>query len=180
MLASALPGDFVLSRINAPLIGHALKLLREGRRATVLGRDIGTNLAGIVRRSKAATVIELDQYLDGWVANENARLMAKNPPKEQEAQIVSDKAECIRALAEAATSVQVVLDRIESLFTDLRDSNAVVFSTTHKAKGLEADRVWMLADTYRRRPSVEEDNLYYVACTRARQELVMVRKEQAA
>lgn len=180
MLAAALPGDFVLSRINAPLIGHALKLLREGRRATVLGRDIGTNLAGIVRRSKAATVIELDQYLDGWVANENARLMAKNPPKEQEAQIVSDKAECIRALAEAATSVQVVLDRIESLFTDLRDSNAVVFSTTHKAKGLEADRVWMLADTYRRRPSVEEDNLYYVACTRARQELVMVRKEQAA
>lgn len=179
MIERCAPGDFVLSRLNAPLVGHALRLLKMGRRAKVLGRDLGTNLIGIVRRSKAQTVPELEQYLQTWVANETSRLMAKSPPKESEVQLVMDKADAIRALAEGVESVEMVVAQIESLFTDLTDANSVVFSTTHKAKGLEADRVWMLADTYRRGQKVEEDNLYYVAVTRSKRELVMVRRNAA-
>ena len=46
-------------------------------------------------------------------------------------------------------------------------------SSTHKAKGLERHRVWMLADTYRPGGSQEEKNLYYTACTRARSSLFL-------
>lgn len=176
---SASAGDFVLSRTNAPLIGGCLSLLKEGRRAIILGRDIGTNLAGIVDRSKATSTSELEAYLDEWVTNETARLSARQPPKESAIQVVIDKAECIRALAEGTSSPYQVKQKIEDLFTDARDGNSVVFSTTHKAKGLEADRVFMLADTYRKGMNVEEDNCWYVAVTRAKKELVMVRKEAA-
>src|SRR5208337_3962261 len=48
------------------------------------------------------------------------------------------------------------------------DKSRIVLSTTHKAKGLERDRVWMLSSTYMKRPGVEEKNLAYVAMTRAR------------
>ncbi len=169
------PGNFVLSRSNAQLIGGCLRLLREGRRAIVLGRDIGTNLAGIIDRSKARTTAELEAYLEGWSANEVARLSAKNPPKEAQIQVVLDKAECIRALAEGTSSPSEIKVKIETLFSDVRESNAVVFSTTHKAKGLESDRVFVLADTYRPSQNVDEANVWYVAVTRAKRELVMVR-----
>lgn len=169
-------GDFVLSRSNAPLIGGCLRLLREGRRAMVLGRDIGTNLAGIVNRSGAQSVVELESYLDGWVRNETERLSVKQPPREAAIQLVVDKANCIRAFSEDSTSTADVVAKIERLFTDVRDSNAVTFATTHKAKGLEADRVFVLADTYRRGKDVDEDNCWYVAITRARRELVLARK----
>src|SRR6185436_16729146 len=68
-------------------------------------------------------------------------------------------------------------ETIEKLFNDVDDSKKVIFSTTHKAKGLERDRVFMLANTYRYGPGVtgEEANLFYVAVTRAKKELYMVR-----
>jgi ATP-dependent exoDNAse (exonuclease V) alpha subunit len=49
-----------------------------------------------------------------------------------------------------------------------------VLSSTHKAKGMERDTVWVLASTYMRRPDVEEKCLYYVAVTRARKTLYLV------
>jgi superfamily I DNA/RNA helicase len=80
--------------------------------------------------------------------------------------------------------VAEVLSAIERLFSDQKPENAVILSSTHKAKGLERDRVWLLQDTYLRSrrnrlgvwegPSQEEKNLFYVAVTRAKSELVLV------
>jgi len=51
----------------------------------------------------------------------------------------------------------------------------VVLSTTHKAKGLEWDRVFLLSSTYRITTGAgEEANIYYVAVTRAKSELYLV------
>jgi superfamily I DNA/RNA helicase len=78
------------------------------------------------------------------------------------------------AISDGANSVQDVIGRIESMFSDTSNESRIMLSTTHKAKGLERDRVWMLTATYRKRPGVEEDNLAYVAITRARKVLVLV------
>ncbi|MCU0208914.1 ATP-binding domain-containing protein, partial [Mycobacterium tuberculosis] len=69
-------------------------------------------------------------------------------------------------------------ETIEKLFNDVDDASKVIFSTTHKAKGLERDRVFVLINTYRYGPGVtgEEANLWYVAVTRAKSELYLVRK----
>lgn len=181
MLAEARPGDFVLSRTNAPLLGACMKLLKEGRRATILGRDVGASLAGLVRKMGAFDVPSLSRAVDEWRGAEIARLSAKKYPSESAMSAIMDRAECIHAISEGARAVDEVLRRIERLFQvdEGEPSNGyVTFSTTHKAKGLERDRVWVLADTYRRYPSQEEDNLYYVAVTRAKDELFLVRTAQ--
>jgi len=70
-----------------------------------------------------------------------------------------------------------VKDNIDRLFKDGDDKNRVILSTTHKAKGLERDRVFMLDGTYRRgKDTREENNLVYVAWTRAKNELYLVTK----
>ena len=68
--------------------------------------------------------------------------------------------------------------KIQSIFSD--DIEGIILSTVHKAKGLEADRVFivrpdLLPMTKNIRSQWErqqENNLTYVAITRARKELI--------
>lgn len=166
------PGDFILSRTNAPLASLCMGFLAEGRRAIIQGRDVGVSLAAFVKKSKAKTIPELRSFVEEWSEKETARLAAKN----RDTQAVEDRAACILALSDGAASVADVVSRIERLFADKNDKNCIVLSTTHKAKGMERDRVWMLQGTYRRRPGIEEENLAYVAITRAKSALFLVEK----
>jgi superfamily I DNA/RNA helicase len=68
------------------------------------------------------------------------------------------------------------------LFTDEKVENAVMLSTAHKSKGLEANRVLILLPnklplTWQNQLDwqlKQELNLKYVALTRARKELVFI------
>jgi DNA helicase II / ATP-dependent DNA helicase PcrA len=164
------PGDFVLSRTNAPLVSLCMALLAEGRPAAIQGRDIGASLGALVKKSKAQNVESLRTYVETWAGKECTRLAAKG----RDTQLVEDKANCILALSEGMATVAAALARIESLFSDTADASRIVLSTTHKAKGLERDQVWLLRDTYLRRPADEEKCLYYVAVTRAKKTLILV------
>lgn len=165
-------GDFVLSRTNAPLIGICLALLRQGRAAHIEGRDIGKSLKMLVERMSEGDVTGLRANASEWCAKEMKRLMACDPPRIDAADLVKDKTAVIFALSEGAAGVDDVLRRIDRLFSDAAgDAARVVLSTTHKAKGLERDRVFLLGDTYRRRDTIEEDNLWYVTVTRAKKSL---------
>ena len=170
MVRDAGPGDFVLSRANAPLVGLCMTFLAEGRRATIQGRDVGASLAAFVKKSRAKSVEALRDYVEAWCRKECERLAAKR----RDTQAVEDRTACVLALSDGAETVADVTARIESLFADSDDKNRITLSTTHKAKGLERDRVWLLEGTYRRYPEVEEENLYYVAATRARRTLCLV------
>jgi superfamily I DNA/RNA helicase len=181
LVAEAAPGDFVLSRINAPLVPLAMACLRAGKRAKVAGKDIGKDLAETLRRLKARSVPDLMARIDSWeakqVARQEKRLATgtgngKAKAAKSKIERVRDDAEMLRSLAEGADSVQHVIDRAESLFTDdgLGDKGVVTFSSVHKSKGLEADRVFVLASTLRD-TNEEERNIAYVAITRAKQRL---------
>lgn len=169
MRAEAAPGDFVISRKNAPLISTCLGFLAAGKPATIAGRDIGAGLLALVNKSKAATVPALLEWIDAWEKAECVRLAARK----RDTQPATDKADCIEALTDGATSVAEVRARIEALFSDKDDSHRIVCTTTHKAKGLERERVWVLADTFST-ATTEEDNLWYVAITRAKSELCLL------
>jgi superfamily I DNA/RNA helicase len=181
LVEEAAPGDFVLSRVNAPLVSLAMACLRAGKRARVAGKDIGKDLAETLRRLKARSVPDLMAKIDAWerkaIARQERRLeggAANGKAKAAKAKIerVRDDAEMLRSLAEGADSVAHVLERAESLFSDdgLGDRGVVTFSSVHKSKGLEADRVFVLASTLRD-TNDEERNIAYVAITRAKQRL---------
>ena len=171
MKKDAKAGDFILSRTNAPLISLCMGFLKEGRRANIQGRDVGASLAAFVKKSKAKDVESLRSYVEEWMGKECARLAAKR----RDTQSVEDRAACILALSEGAASVADVVENIQALFADKDEAAIITLSSTHKAKGLERDRVWVLRATYLRRPETEEQNLLYVAVTRARQTLVLVK-----
>ncbi len=168
------PGDFVLSRTNAPLIKHCMALLKAGIPANIQGRDVGSNLQYFIKKSKAKTIIQFTEYVNAWREQEVKRLLAEK--KDPIATV--DKAECLLNLCEGTLTIKDLKETIDKLFNDVNDDSKVIFSTTHKAKGLERDRVFVLTNTYRYGPGVEgeEANLWYVAVTRSKSELYLVKK----
>lgn len=197
MLDQVREGDFVLSRTNAPLVSGCMRALARGIRAIVRGRDIGGQLAKMVTKTKAVTLVQLEERLTQWLAREVERLSKKIPVSEQAIETAQDKVATIRAIAdsEGVKNVADVVARLRKLFDldkrdnaeteaadKLADATRVVFSSTHRAKGQERETVFLLRDTYMRSrrgpggvvipPSLEEANLLYVAITRAKSELV--------
>lgn len=175
LLKMVKPGDFILSRTNAPLIKYCLALLKLSIPANIQGRDIGANLQYFIKKSKAKSIPKFVEYVDVWRKQEIKRLLAEK----KDSSMVDDKAECLLNLCEGVFSIKELKETIDKLFNDVDDDKKVILSTTHKAKGLERDRVFVLVNTYRYGPGVtgEEANLWYVAITRARKELYLVRKE---
>ena len=174
LLKKVKSGDFVLSRTNAPLIKHCMALLKTGIPANIQGRDVGSSLQYFIKKSKAKTINKFTEYVVKWKDQEVERLLIERKSTD----IVLDKAECLLNLCEGNSTIKDLQDTINKLFDDVDDNNKVIFSTTHKAKGLERDRVFILVNTYKYGPGVEgeEANLWYVALTRSKKELYLVRK----
>lgn len=177
--ADVRPGDAILSRLNAPLMPQCLSLLRQGVPARIEGRDIGKMLLGIVEKMKAKSVPDFCKKIVAHGERQIARVKAS---KNSEAKIeaIQDTTATLLAMAEGVSNVAEIKSRCISLFND-SDNNprpAVVLSSTHKAKGLEWDKVFILTGTYLKRQDLEEKNIYYVAITRAKKELVFVADEE--
>lgn len=171
-------GDFILSRTNAPLLRIALQLLKTDCRVSILGREFGTGLVSLVYKLRPATPQHLVINARNWLLKEEARLGKKDPPDDAGKELARDKFECLEALAGAAGSIDHLVAKLKHLFEPAGENACVTLATTHRAKGLERNKVWVLADTYLRPHkgvvTQEEKNLYYVAVTRAKNELVLV------
>ena len=178
-------GDVLLSRVNAPLMGIAMQLIRKGTSVRIEGRDIGKSLLVIVKKLNARTVSDFGVKLDRWLAREIKRAQDRKHAEEK-CEALRDTADTLNAVSEGAASVNEIVSRINNIFQD-SDKNsrpAVVLSSVHKFKGLEAERVYLLRSSFYRRPKPgqrvsaeaqqEEHNIYYVALTRAKRDLVFV------
>ncbi len=189
LTGAAGPGDFILSRVNAPLVSTAMQLLRAGKRTRVAGKDIGKGLVTLVRKLKARSVPDFLAKVEGWAGREIARheKQAEAATNGRKAAIkskiegVRDQADMLCSLADGAKNIDEITSRIEGLFTDdgLGAAGMITCSSVHRSKGLEANRVFILKDTLRE-TTIEEQNICYVAITRAKSELIWVVDEQEA
>lgn len=177
------PGVAVLSRKNAPLIPGCLRCLRMGMKARVEGKDIGKNLISLVEQIAGKKTQDLGEFLNklqNWQSKQIEIITAANSRnKERRIEEVCDKVDTIEILAQDMFTVAELTNRIAFLFTDSADVDStqyVTFSSVHKAKGLEWDKVFVLNETFYPggKKSEEEDNLVYVAKTRAKNILVNV------
>jgi DNA helicase-2/ATP-dependent DNA helicase PcrA len=172
MLPNLRPGDFVLSRSNAPLAGICRDLLKRGVPACIAGKDIGRGLRTFIEKFEVNEVSELFVVMQTWLSEQIERY--RRLEKEEKIQQAVEKVSIVHALAEGAKDVPGLLLEIDRLFRDDDSHTRVVCSTVHKAKGLERDRVFVLNETFSVDRSVEEANLYYVAITRTRDYLALV------
>ncbi len=186
MLQDLQAGDAVLSRVNAPLMPLCLSLLRRGVPARIEGRDIGTALAAIVEKLKAASLPQFAERVARWGEKRKKRLAGRENV-EAKYQEIDDQVATLLAVAEGCSNVREISTRLSTLFVDSNGDKrpAVIFSSIHKAKGLEWEHVFLLRDTFKKRGGKEvaadselegeEANLFYVAVTRSKMHLTYVR-----
>jgi DNA helicase-2/ATP-dependent DNA helicase PcrA len=176
--------DMILSRVSRPLIILCLQILGEGKKAFVKGKDIGTNLANMLKKTKKSRFEDALKdltYQKGLLIN---KMVKRGIPFDEAASSVvvatyQEKLDALDALGVNLTKTQDVIDRIIKIFADEKDG--ICLSTVHKSKGLEANRVFIVEPAKMPAPWVrqswereQELNIEYVAYTRAKHELVIV------
>lgn len=168
------PGDFIISRVNAPLVTHCMALLAKGVKSQIIGKKIGEGLVSLINKSETTELEAFKSWLNLYMAAEIDKLIFND--KEDKAEELKDRQTVLLSLCEGLTTTDQLRFRIENLFEDVTEIGAglITFSSTHKAKGLEADRVWILENTFKPWKGGEEKRLYYVAITRAKKELYLV------
>jgi len=174
-------GDLILCRFTAPLVELCLELIVSGIIAKVRGRDIGVQL---VAMSKQVNAFQWTDFLItlGDLTRPKIKKL-RNQDKDTEADSLTDRFMAVKACFESfgveCHSLAAFTQRIMSLFSD--DAVDVTLCTIHRAKGDEADRVFILSCNslpYTPKDALgwqleQEDNLTYVAVTRAKQSLFL-------
>lgn len=186
------PGDLVVCRTNAPNISLAYRLIQthtpefpQGVPVKIQGREIGQGLVGRIKRlvGTGSSVSLLLQKLHEYRDKETAKITAANGGERaaDKLQTLADQCDCIEALCDGMDTVQDVIARVDTLFANVAKGDAskyVLLSSVHRAKGLEADRVFVQRPDQMPHPmarsaeaKAQELNLMYVAWTRAKREL---------
>ena len=176
-------GDMVLCRVNAPLVSECFKFIKDGVQANIQGRDIGQGLISTVTRLKASDVPDLVGRLSDWLHAEERKENAKRNSNPARLIALQDRHDCLLCFTNEAQSIAEVVSKIEQMFTNDRTTPGIMLSSVHKAKGLEADRVFLIEPEGASIPHPmaksdwqrdQEMNLRYVAITRAAKVLVYV------
>jgi DNA helicase-2/ATP-dependent DNA helicase PcrA len=183
-------GDMLLCRVNAPLVSQCFRFLKAGRKAYIQGKDVGAGLISTIKKlckigkgpELNQSIVDLISGLSEWLHSEQAKENAKRMPAEARLIALQDRYDCLSCFCEDASTVDAVIAKIEAVFSDA-DQEGIRLSSVHKAKGLEAHRVFILQPKGATMPHPmakskwqreQEFNLLYVAITRAINELVYV------
>lgn len=187
MLRQVEPGDAIICRVNKHLVSTFFSLVRSGKAAKIEGRSIGKNLSTLASRWKIKDLSELPAKLETFRKREVEK--AELEENTARVELIEDQVSTLlilleRAKADRITTITRFKEMIDNMFADdVSDGKGIITLTTvHRAKGLEWDNVFLL---YRRdlMPSKfarkqwekdQENNLIYVAITRAKNRFVDV------
>ncbi len=165
--------DMVLCRYNAPLVSAFYDLISAGKSAYVLGRDMTKGLINAVQKITKNNQMGTKEFLELFMTDYQITLeRLYSQGKDNQALALEDKKDCIMIFVDKATTVGGIIEEIKRVF-DGNDNGEIMLSTVHKAKGLEADNVYILATERMPHPKGgnEENNICYVAITRAKKNL---------
>lgn len=182
-------GDLVICRVTAPLVEACFELIEAGVPARIRGRDVGNGLSTLLRCAervqRRSPGLSLLAALYEYRAVVMRDLMAL-PDADMRIEALEDQVASLVAIHRLAAPrcAAEFHEAIADVFSD--GTPSVTLSTIHRAKGLEADRVFVLAPEKLPHPAAklaweheQEANLHYVALTRSRAELYFVRERNA-
>lgn len=175
-------GSMIICRNTSPLIQAYFELLSTGKKVYLKGDDILTDMTkflkpygakgiesvissvvrDVVTLSQAQTLSDKDRFKKYKLEEnlKNLHLLHKNFCNSEN------------------QKVNEIILKISSMFVEISDDSAVILCTIHKSKGLESKIVYILNEflipsKFAKSPSQleQEQNLKYVARTRATEEL---------
>jgi DNA helicase-2/ATP-dependent DNA helicase PcrA len=171
-------GDFVLCRMNAPLISSALRFIANGKKASVKGIDIGSRIIANIKSTKEINLKKAINILK-YKYELAKREYEESTERKSKVKLITmeDMINATEILSIDCQSIEDVKKKITNLFSDT-ETQGVIFSSAHKAKGLEAKNVHIIKPEFMPLKSVfldwekeQEENLHYVAITRAKENL---------
>jgi hypothetical protein len=180
------PGDLVISRVNAPLVPMAYEMIRMGVPARVRGRDIGKGLCALVHRvaeQAGCTLRDFPRWVEHYREAQEAEVIRRGKEGVEMALVsLRDRCETVAAIYQSLKppTLERFVTAVQELFSD--EAKGVVWlSTIHRAKGDETERVYILRPDLLPHPRArtpqqqeQEQNLRYVAFTRAKEALYFV------
>lgn len=189
-------GDMVLSRSKAPLFKLYVKMLKKGIKCHIKGKDIGENLINLIDSVGETEEFGRDLSIDGLFPRLYDKMLTERDISMKERGLdvydasltlsvlaLYDSISALLPLSECCNNVTELKELIGTIFSD--ESDGVTLSTIHKAKGLEADNVYIICrsclmstKTKRDWEKIQEENLVYVAYTRAKHRLGFVNETE--
>jgi DNA helicase-2/ATP-dependent DNA helicase PcrA len=170
--------DMILCRNNKPLVALAYQLLQARVPCKIRGRqDMGRNLVSVLRKLKSSDTKSTFEKLKKWRDLQIKRLTKKDP--DANVDHIHDKFDTLEVFIKNNNDgkTESVIREIECIFAD-EAKGVLLLSTIHKAKGLEAERVFLLnrnlipsRGAKKAWELEQENNLFYVAVTRSQNEL---------
>ena len=163
-------GSMILCRNNAPLFRAILRHVRAKEPCRVLSNFLEA-LQSFIRSFKCSSTGQLRNRLNSWYEKE--RKKAEEDEAWGKLAGLEDRYETLCVLAAEFKTVDDLLACLKTLSTSARGP---IFSTIHKAKGLEAHHTYLLRPdllpsrfAFGEAAQKQEDNLSYVAITRAQE-----------
>jgi ATP-dependent exoDNAse (exonuclease V) beta subunit len=165
----------IVCRNNAPLFGLAVSFLRD-RVPCHIVMDFAADLGKLIDKFGASRSEELRTRLLAWRDREIAK--CKQLHREHLIDMIEDKVDCILPFIDEYPYVMQIKSALQTL---TESKTGPRLSTIHKAKGLEAENVYILRpdllpskfaimaqENGDSAPMQQERNLEYVAITRAK------------
>jgi DNA helicase-2/ATP-dependent DNA helicase PcrA len=181
--------DMVLCRNTAHLVKLYMKYNRINKKSYLKGRNIGEQFKTLILQTNK-DYLSKDMMSDGVfprlyerlfdAINKEISVTGMEYEDVVNTRTIADLIDSIKALEALSDGIvwkDDLIEKINTIFTD-DSKDGVCLSTIHKSKGLEADNVYILCPSLM--PSkharqkweiIAEDNLMYVAITRAKKTL---------
>ena len=172
--------DAILCRNTAPLISMAFSMIAKDIPVNVLGRDIGAGLVSYIKSLKVSTLSELSVEVEKDYLRKTKNLSESDDGSKIEKLTDQKNVISIFIANNIDDRVTTLCSFIENFFSEDEADN-VTLCTVHKSKGHEWNRVfildedlfmpaWVVQDWAKK----QEENLVYVAITRAKSELYYI------
>ena len=181
--------DMVLCRNTAHLVLLFMKYNHVNKKSYIKGKEIGGVFEKHVKNTKQ-NLISLDFKEDGVIPRLYKQLFELIDKEIENGLEINDilnlshindyidNVNALFTLSEGLNTTEELIERIKSIFNNEEENNGICLSTVHKAKGLEADNVYILCPSLMPSKYATKDweiqsekNLIYVAITRTKKTL---------
>lgn len=185
-LKEAQEGDMVICRNTKPLIAAFFQFILNNKKAYVVGKDLEKGLTTLAEScmdySTEGISNKLDQRLK-MLADELKDEGVLNPFMHDKYLALLEKVDIVSLILSKVDKASDLIPKIEMIFHP--DKAAIRLLSMHRSKGLECNRVFYI-ETFNKEklcPSkyavlgwqkIQENNLLFVAYTRAKNEFVFV------